>query len=68
MSTALEYIYSILSGFANFLFNQAFLFSGVSLGLVIICIWVMGMIIRNIVNLPSKSSSFNVHSRDRGDE
>ena len=68
MSIALEYIYSMLSGFANFLFNQAFLFSGVSLGLVIVCIWVMGIIIRNVVNLPSKSSSFNIHSRNRGDE
>ena len=29
MSTALEYIYSILSGFANFFFNQAFLFSNI---------------------------------------
>lgn len=68
MSTALEYIYSILSGFANFLFNQAFLFSGVSLGLVIVCIWVMGIIIRNVVNLPSKSSSFYIHSRERRDD
>lgn len=66
MTVALEYIYTILAGFANFVFNQAFLFSGVSLGLTIICIWVMGMIIRNVVNLPSKSSSFNIHTRQRG--
>ena len=68
MSVALEYLLTIVYGFANFVFSQAYLFSGVSLGLVIVCIWLMGVIIRNVVNLPSKSSSFNIHSRNRGDE
>lgn len=67
MNEALGYLYTILQGFADFVFNQAFLFSGVSLGLVIICIWLMGMIIRNVVNLPSKSSTFRIHRGDSDD-
>lgn len=68
MQVALDYIFTILQGFANFVFNQAFLFSGVSLGLVILCVWVMGVVIRNIVNLPSKSSSFSIRSRKGGED
>lgn len=68
MTEALGYLYDILQGFADFMFTKAFLFTGVSLGLVIICIWLMGLIIRNVVNLPSKSSTFNIHTRNRGDD
>lgn len=68
MTVALGYLFDILQGFADFMFNQAFMFAGVSLGLVVICIWLMGIIIRNVVNLPSKSSSFNIHTRNRGDD
>lgn len=67
MTEAWNYIYLILQGFADFVFNKAFIQNGVSLGLVILCIWVMSVVIRNVINLPNKSSSFRISKRDGGD-
>lgn len=52
MNEALTYIYQIYNKFLDLIFNQFEMFSGVTIGWVIIAIMVFGMMINSILNIP----------------
>lgn len=53
MNEALTYIYYIFDKFINFIFNEALLFNGVSIGWVVISIFIFSFVIQNILVVPS---------------
>lgn len=52
MTEALTYIYQIYEKFLDLVFNQFEMFSGVTIGWVIIAILVFGVMITSILNIP----------------
>ena len=52
MSEALSYLYEIFDGFLDLMFNQFYLFTGVSVGWVAVTVLIFGLVIRSILNVP----------------
>lgn len=52
MNEALNYLYYIYNKFLNLVFNQMQIASGVTVGWIMISIFVFGIMIRSILNLP----------------
>lgn len=52
MAQALTYIYQIYAKFLDLVFNQFEMFSGVTIGWVIVATIVFGLLINSILNLP----------------
>lgn len=52
MSQALEYLYSIYSGFLNMVFNDFELFPNVTIGWVVVAVVIIGIMINSILNIP----------------
>lgn len=59
MSDALTFIYSALSSLTTFVFTNMTIANGVSVGWVIVVLFIFGMIIRNILNLPHSMGKFS---------
>lgn len=53
MSDAITVFYYVFHKIYNFLFNQAVIETGVSVGWIFVTIVVFGLLIRSILNLPS---------------
>lgn len=64
MSQALQYIYDIWSAFITFIFNDALIFPNVSIGWVLVSIFVLSVLIRNIIAIPRRGQNINL----RGDK
>ena len=52
MAQALTYLYDIYSGFINMVFNDFALFENVTLGWIVIAVFVFGIMINSILNIP----------------
>lgn len=52
MAQALTYLYDIYSGFINMVFNDFELFENVTLGWIVIVVFVFGIMINSILNIP----------------
>lgn len=57
MSTALGYIWYIFDKLINWFFNDTEMFTGVTLGWVIVVISVFYMLIRSLLNIPRGARS-----------
>lgn len=53
MSDAITVFYYVFNKIYNFLFNQAVIETGVSIGWIFVTVVVFGLLIRSILNLPS---------------
>lgn len=53
MSDAITVFYYVFNKIYNFLFNQAIIETGVSVGWIFVTVVVFGLLIRSILNLPS---------------
>lgn len=53
MSDAITIFYYIFGKIYNFLFNQANIETGVSIGWIFVTVVIFGLLIRSILNLPS---------------
>lgn len=53
MSDAIEVFYYIFTKIYNFLFNEAVIQPGVSIGWIFVTVVIFGLIIGNILNMPS---------------
>lgn len=56
MAEALTILYQIYNSFLDLVFNRFELFTGVTIGWVLVSIVVFGLMISNILNLPRLSS------------
>ena len=59
MQEALNTIYYIFNKLVSFVFNDAAIESGVSIGWVITAVFVFGIIITSILNLPRSMGTFD---------
>lgn len=53
MSDAISVFYYVFNKIYNFLFNQAFIEEGVSIGWIFVTVVIFGLIIRSILNIPN---------------
>ena len=59
MSEALTYLYYIFNKFNTFVFNDAVMFTGVTVGWVVVSIILFSMIIGSLLNIPRGVGKFN---------
>lgn len=52
MQEALSWIYSIYDLFLDFIFNEALIDEGISLGWILVCVIVFGILIRSFIVVP----------------
>lgn len=64
MNQAITYIYYVWNAFLDFIFNDAIIFPNVSIGWVLVSIFVLSVLIRNIIAVPRRGQSINL----RGDK
>lgn len=57
MNEALGYIYYVFDSFLSFLFDEAVIVSGVSIGWVVISIFIISFVLSNILVVPSIGGS-----------
>lgn len=58
MSDALNYLYLIYDDMLDLLFNSFYMFTGVSVGWVMVTVIIFAIVIRSIINVP-RSMSFS---------
>lgn len=63
MADALNLFYLVFTNMIAFVFNDMLIQTGVSFGWVLVSCFVFGVLIYNIVNLPSKAPT--THSREK---
>lgn len=66
MSDAITLFYQILQILVSWIFS-AEIVSGVSIGWVFVCVVIFGLLIRNILNVPKRSTTFKVSKNDKND-
>lgn len=66
MQDAIKLFYQILHILVSWIFS-AEIVSGVSLGWVFVSIIVFSLLIRNILNVPKRSTTFKVSKNDKND-
>lgn len=62
MSDALNYLYLIYDNMLDLLFNQFYMFTGVSVGWVMITVIIFSIVIRSILNVPKRMSFRKINS------
>lgn len=70
MSEALNYIYYCYDKFINFIFNTCDLGNGITIGWILISVFVFNILISNILAIPNKSQGMSVFmtKMSRGEE
>ena len=69
MSEALSYIYYIFDSMFDWLFNDAELFTNVTIGWVIVVCILFSMVIKSILNIPRGIRRTSIHfRRDEGED
>lgn len=63
MSTALTYLYTIFDRFIAFIFNDMNIVSGVSVGWVIISIFIISFVLSNLLIIPSGIEGRKEHKK-----
>lgn len=67
MSDALSYLYMIFDDMLDLLFNRFYMFTGVSVGWVMVTVIIFAIVIRSIINVPrSMSFSSKTGGKDYG--
>lgn len=66
MSDAITLFYQVLQILVSWVFSVEIV-SGVSIGWVFVSIIVFSLLIRNILNVPKRSTSFKVSKNDKND-
>ena len=66
MSDAITLFYQILQILVSWIFN-AEIVTGVSIGWVFVSIIVFSLLIRNILNVPKRSTTFKVSKNEKND-
>lgn len=67
MNDALTLIRYIISKFFNFMFSS-YIFQGVSLGMILVVVFIFGILISNLLNTPQyfkEKKSYELHSKNR---
>lgn len=64
MQEALNYFYYFFDKAVSFVFNDLAFFSGVTFGWVMVVVFVFGVLLRNVVALPSKAPVVHLNRKD----
>lgn len=64
MSEFIGYFWDLIVRLNKFVFSECQIVSGVYLGYVLICIFLMGVIMRSILNVAKASSSYSFNASE----
>lgn len=64
MNYGVELIYYVWHKFITFIFDNALIFDGVSIGYVMLSVIVLSILIRNLLAIPRKGQNINIGGKN----